>query len=204
MLFREEVSDKPGRKTRQDQQREDLRHDHTEGHPEIYFCYRVHQRNNQWHQHSSENVYKNDIGGDTRDITAKFAGDNGCCCSCRTDEAEHGTFYKHHPVSTFHRKHGNKQISNYTQKGEKSSLNKKKPPMPSMRFEILRLNTAEGQEQHREDEHRLQKPYHIGKERSEAMKARGCVVYKKNGCSRRHSDRKHPFPYCFDQVQFRK
>ena len=67
--------------------------------------------------------------------------------------------------------------------------------MPSMRLQILRFYTTEGQKKHRKDEQGLHQSDNIGKERSEAMKTWDCVIYKKNGCSRRHSDRKHPFPY---------
>lgn len=104
MEFRKKVPDKPGSKTRQDKHRKDLGHDHAECRPEIDFSNRVHKRDNQGHQNSGQEVDENDIGSDARNIAAKFAGNDGRCSSCRTYEAEHGAFYKNHPVPSIDRK----------------------------------------------------------------------------------------------------
>ena len=63
-----------------------------------------------------------------------------------------------------------------SQNREKSSLYQQKPPMPSMRLEILGLYPAEGQEEHRKDQQRLEEGYRSGEERSGRMQRRYRMV----------------------------
>ena len=56
--FRKEVSDEPCRHARDDEQREDLSHNHTECRPEIDFRHRMHQWHYQRHKNSSQKIRK--------------------------------------------------------------------------------------------------------------------------------------------------
>ena len=67
--------------------------------------------------------------------------------------------------------------------------------MPPMWLQVLRFNPAEGQKKHCENAERLQATHYSRKKRTVPVKTRNGIIYKKNGCSRRHSDRKHPFSY---------
>ena len=169
MKSRSHISDHPREKAWQDQKRENLRCDHAESCPEIHSPHRADKRNYQRNKYSSKKIYQYSISRDTGHISSQLTCNHGSGSSCRADQAQHCRLYKDNLIMRRCRKTVQQSPCTQSQNSEKATLNEKQPPMPSVRFQILRFYPAESQEKHREYQKRLHNTHQSPKKRTCCM-----------------------------------
>ena len=109
----------------------------------------MHQRHHGGNEKRRGEVDEHGVGGDVVDVAAEPTGDYGSRRGRRTDEAYHRPF-EHHPQAAVGHYHKHAAYG-----GEEAALDGEQPPMPAAQAQLPRVDLAEGEEQHGEDEQRL-------------------------------------------------
>ena len=89
MNFRQKIADKPGKQTREDEQRENLGENKAESLPEVLALHRLYHRHDKRNKNCRKKVDEDGICRDSGYITSQLTGHHRCCRSRWTDQTEH-------------------------------------------------------------------------------------------------------------------
>ena len=125
------------------------------------------------HENRSHKVYQHRVRGYTGYISSELSCNHCSSSRCRTNQTQHRTFYQHHLVVKVSRQTLHHPQREETKPCKCEALDKKEPPVPPVRLEILRFDPAEGKEQHGENQQGLHEMYNPAEKRSGTMKRLG-------------------------------
>lgn len=175
-----------GSQERTEQQGEHLADDEQEGRKETLFGVRVNERDGKGNDERRKQVDENGVGGEGRSVSSEFAGDDGGGCGRGAYQAYHGSF--HDNLSG----HVGEKVEEKGREAESARLYQQQPQVPRAGLQFVRVNLAEGDEKHGEDEQGLQDGNAGQRERFERGKQGdvGESQIADNACQ--HGDRKSP------------
>lgn len=171
---------------RTEQQGEHLADDEQEGRKETLFRVRVNERDGEGDDERRKQVDENGVSGEGGCVSSELAGDDSCGRSCGAYQAYHDTF--HNNLSG----HVGEKVEEESREAESSRLYQQQPEVPCAGLQVVRVNLAEGDEEHGKDKQRLQDCDTCQCERFERGKQGevGESQVADNACQ--HGDRKSP------------
>jgi len=137
---------KPRGKERPQEERADAREDEQESRPKGHISGRVDERKESRHDEGCCKIAEESESGEVLYRTAHFTGNNGCGSGSRHDKTEHQSLCQYGVPGQTHQ-----QIITTDGKGQ---LDGKHNPVPFMQSQVQRIDLAEGEKQHKEDEPR--------------------------------------------------
>ena len=180
-------------KERQNQHGEDARTDHPEGGQERDPLLRVDERQHERCEDRHHEVDQQRVGRYRGGTTSEFYGeDHGGGCR-RAEEAEHGALDQDaRGVVAHDEQHGCKER-------EEAHLNEHRPPEPPLQTQIAHANLAEREEEHQEEQRRLDKSHRLLGQAIGAIGPRQRREDKVGGRPDHHGDRQGPLAQKIDE-----
>ena len=198
MQPRRQITDQNGGQQRHQQKRKHLTVNEQGRCPHRDARTRMHVRHQGRHNERDGQIDENRIGGQMRRITASLLGDDRAGRGRGADDAYHDAFNDHaHPAVRHQHQHGR-------QDREDADLEQQQQAVPRAQPQLLRIDLAERQEQHREYQQRLQQPDRLAGQRMRRLEKRDVHINEIARDTGQHREYQHPIldepEYCLHRL----